>query len=162
MVIAAEPLRLENDKLALRFNAASGMLTAIENKLTGESYSVSGAAQTTWSDGVPMTIESSFERPGGFYGYWTLYFYVPRGTKIVGGFSGGAGTLRNGGGSVAHTFTDKPGYFSIAVPPGEDGKLWKFEQCAGDKMLMTVPPFLARSASELLLPREVVEKDAQP
>jgi hypothetical protein len=27
-------------------------------------------------------------------------------------------------------------------------------------MLMTTPPYLARSAEELLLPREVVEKDA--
>ena len=39
------------------------------------------------------------------------------------------------------------------------GKLWRFENCSGDKMLMTVPPYLARSAGELLLPREVVEKD---
>lgn len=39
---AAEPLRLENDKLALGFDAASGALTAVENKLTGEIYSVSG------------------------------------------------------------------------------------------------------------------------
>ncbi|MBI5395937.1 MAG: hypothetical protein HZA91_11625 [Verrucomicrobia bacterium] len=39
---AAEPLCLENDKLALRFDSASGRLTAIENKLTGESYGVSG------------------------------------------------------------------------------------------------------------------------
>lgn len=41
-VFAAEPLRLENNKLALRFDAASGTLTAIENKLTDESYGVSG------------------------------------------------------------------------------------------------------------------------
>ncbi len=41
-VHAAEPLRLENDKLALRFDAASGMLTAVENKLTGETYAVRG------------------------------------------------------------------------------------------------------------------------
>lgn len=121
-----------------------------------------GAAQATWADGVPMTIESSFERPGGFHGRWTLYFYVPRGTPFVGGFSEGAGILRNASGAVAHTFASKPGYFRVPVPPGESGRLWKLEQCAGDKMLMTVPPFLARSAAELLLPREVVEKDSRP
>lgn len=38
---AAEPLRLENNKLALRFDAVSGALTAIENKLTNENYAVS-------------------------------------------------------------------------------------------------------------------------
>jgi len=48
------------------------------------------------------------------------------------------------------------------VPPGEDGKLWRFEQCSGDRMLMTVPPYLARSAEELLLPKEVVDRDAAP
>jgi hypothetical protein len=121
-----------------------------------------GAAQTTWGEGVPMTVESSIERPGGFHGRWTLYFYVPRGTKIVGGFSEGAGTLRNSSDAVACTFDSKPGFFSVPVSSGEDGRLWKFEQCAGDKMLMTVPPFLARSAAELLLPKEVVEKDAKP
>jgi hypothetical protein len=41
-VCAAEPLRLENNTLALRFDATSGTLTAVENKLTGETYAVSG------------------------------------------------------------------------------------------------------------------------
>ena len=47
---AAEPLHLENGTLALRFDAASGTLTAIENKLVGETYAVSGdgfAVETT-------------------------------------------------------------------------------------------------------------------
>ena len=44
---AAEPLRLENDKLVLCFDAASGTLNAVENKLTGETYSVSGDG--TWT-----------------------------------------------------------------------------------------------------------------
>lgn len=122
-----------------------------------------GAAQTTWDDGaaVPMTIESSMESPGRLHGRWTLYFYVPRGTKTIGGFSEGPGTLRNARGAVAQKFEEKPGYFSIPVPANEDGRLWKFEQCAGDKVLMTVPPFLARSAGELMLPREVVERDGR-
>jgi hypothetical protein len=119
-----------------------------------------GGAQTLWDDGVPMTIESSFERPGNFHGRWTLYFYVPKGTRIVGGFSNGEGKLRSGSDVLVHTFDRKPGFFSVPVPAGEDGRLWRFEGCAGDRMLMTVPPFLARSASELLLPREVVERDA--
>jgi hypothetical protein len=119
-----------------------------------------GGANTTWTEGLPMTIESSFERPGEFHGRWTLYFYVPRGTKTVGGFSEGEGKLRSADGTLTHTFDGKPGFFSIPVPPDQAGRLWKFEACAGDKMLMTVPPYLARSAEELLLPREVVERDS--
>ncbi|MBM3272586.1 hypothetical protein FJY94_04925 [Candidatus Kaiserbacteria bacterium] len=41
---AAEPLRLDNGTLALDFDAASGTLTAIGNRLTGETYVVSGDA----------------------------------------------------------------------------------------------------------------------
>lgn len=120
-----------------------------------------GGARTDWPEDVPMTIESSFEHPGQFHGRWSLYFYVPRGTAVIGGFSEGEGTLRNPSGTVARKFDTKPGFFSVAVPTGDDGKLWKWEQCAGDKLLMTVPPYLARSASELLLPKEVVERDAR-
>lgn len=40
--LAVEPLRLENDQLALRFDAASGTLTAVQNKLTAETYGISG------------------------------------------------------------------------------------------------------------------------
>lgn len=43
---AAEPLRLENGTLALDFDAASGTLAAIGNRLTGETYAVSGDAFT--------------------------------------------------------------------------------------------------------------------
>jgi hypothetical protein len=41
---AAEPLRLDNGTLALDFDAASGTLAAIGNRLTGETYVVSGDA----------------------------------------------------------------------------------------------------------------------
>ena len=121
-----------------------------------------GGASATWPDNTPMTVESSFDHPAKLYTRWTLYFYVPRGTKIVGGFGEGIGTLRDGSGKTVHTFDKKAGYFSIPVPQGEDGKLWSFYSCSGDKMLMTVPPFLARNTDELLLPREVIEKDSKP
>ncbi len=121
-----------------------------------------GGASATWPENTPMTVESSAEHPARLYTRWTLYFYVPRGTKIVGGFGEGVGTMRDGSGKTVHTFEGKPGYFSVPVPPGEDGRLWSFFSCAGDKTLMTVPPFLARNAEELLLPREVVANDSRP
>lgn len=125
---------------------------------------VSDGAQGTliaWPDDMPMTVVSSQEQPAKLYGRWHLYFYVPKGTKIIGGFSEGEGFLLDPAGKTAHTFADKPGYFSIPVPVGEDGKLWSFKHSAGNRFLMTVPPCLARDASELLLPEEVVAKDSK-
>jgi len=34
------------------------------------------------------------------------------------------------------------------------------DRCTGQRLLMTVPPCLAATAKELLLPAEVVKKDA--
>ncbi|MDO8544532.1 MAG: DUF4838 domain-containing protein [Opitutaceae bacterium] len=125
---------------------------------------VSDGAQGTfidWPDGTPMTILSSQEQPAKFYGAWHLYFYVPRGTKVLGGFSEGEGVLLDPGQAVAHRFAARPGYFSIPVPRGQDGRLWSFKTTNGNRTLMTVPPSLARNASELLLPEEVVQKDSR-
>lgn len=112
-----------------------------------------------WDPNVPMTAESSMQARPVFNGRWTAYCYVPKGTRQVAGFANGAGTLQDSSGKVVQTFDGKPGYFDIAVAPGQDGKLWKFVQCTGPRLMMTIPPYLARSGSELLLPREVVEAD---
>ncbi|MBY0514409.1 MAG: hypothetical protein K2P78_10910 [Gemmataceae bacterium] len=113
----------------------------------------------SWADGTPMTVVSSPETPAEFHGRWGLYFYVPKGTKLIGGFASGPGTLLDPAGKKAHEFDGKPGYFSIPVPAGQDGKLWQFANTSGKRLLMTVPPCLARSPRELLLPAEVVEAD---
>lgn len=121
----------------------------------------SGAGTSVgWAAGVPMTVLSSPESPGDFHGRWSLYFYVPKGTREVGGFASGPGTLLDGSGKKVRDFDGKPGYFRVEVPAGQDGKLWMFGNTAGRRLLMTVPPCLARSPAELLLPAEVVEKDA--
>jgi hypothetical protein len=46
------------------------------------------------------------------------------------------------------------------LPAGQDGKLWKFDQNLGQRLLLTVPPYLAVSAEGLLLPKEVIDADA--
>jgi len=121
-----------------------------------------GSAGTTvdWDATVPITFESSLPRRPVFNGRWSLYFYVPKGTKSIGGFSSGDGVLRDSANTVVHKFVDKAGYFDIPVADGQDGKLWKMENTSGQRALMTVPPYFARSADELLLPKEVVEADA--
>jgi len=120
----------------------------------------SAGTRTNWPDGVPMTLVSRPEAPVNFAGRWSLYFYVPKGTKVIGGYASGFGDLLDGSGKKVHTFDKKPAYFSIPVPIGQDGKLWKFQNGIGQRLLMTVPPCLARNERELLLPSEVVERDA--
>ena len=39
---AQEPLRLENSQIGLTFDRKTGTLTAIENKLVGETYQIHG------------------------------------------------------------------------------------------------------------------------
>ena len=125
-----------------------------------------------WPAGMPVTLESGIESTAvksHFRGVWSLYFYVPKGTKVVGGWASRianwapriSGKLLDGSGNLQFDFyTAEEGWFNVAVPPGEDGKLWKFDNSQGQRLLMTVPPYLARNAEELLLPAEVVEADS--
>ena len=125
-----------------------------------------------WPEGMPVTLKSGIDTPGvtsHFRGEWTLYFYVPQGTKVVGGWASRianwapriSGKLLDGSGREVFDFSQaKEGWFNVPVPAGEDGKLWKFQRSQGQRLLMTVPPYLARTANELLLPAEVVKKDS--
>jgi hypothetical protein len=133
-----------------------------------------GLHTVQWADGndmtrvqvegeLPVTCRSALEDRFRVSGRWSLYFYVPRGTKVVGGYATPAtGRLLDGDGNRVYAFEDmeQPGYFKVPVGQGQDGRLWKFDGCTGARLLMTVPPYLAARAGDLLLPREVVTKDA--
>jgi hypothetical protein len=109
-----------------------------------------------------FTYNCGLHRTTRFTGRWTMYFYVPKGTTVVGGYQWGASgtfgtdTLRDGDGNIVYTFVNVAGYWHVPVPEGQDGKLWRFNACINMRALMTVPPYVARSADELLLPREVL------
>ncbi|WP_153555522.1 DUF4838 domain-containing protein [Roseimaritima sediminicola] len=133
----------------------------------------SGLHRLEWNDGsdmtrvvlpkdLPVTIRSTLEDPMRLSGRWDLYFYVPRGTKVVGGYTDSTrGRLLGGDNQVVFDFGTMPaaGYFSVPVPEGQDRSFWKFSNSRGRRMLMTVPPYLAPSVESLLLPREVVQAD---
>ena len=107
-----------------------------------------------------MTVLSSHDCPASLSGRYRLYFYVPKSTKVVGMYASGQGDLRDGDGNVQFTFDGKEAnYYSVPVPEGQDRRLWKLHHSSGQRRLMNVPPYLARSGEELLLPREVVEGD---
>ncbi len=138
-----------------------------------ETYDGGDVTRIAWPVGLPVTVESAPDTPdvtSHFRGAWTLYFYVPRGTKIVGGWASRvanwapkiSGKLRAPDGREMLDFAKlEDGFFKVEVPPGADGALWKFENSLGQRLLMTVPPYLARSSAELLLPAAVVEADAK-
>lgn len=164
-VVVDETPRPDNQKRTLHLRTPYGGLHRLET-LDGGDYTTLGFPA------IPLTLESGIDTPtvtSHFRGGWTLSFYVPKGTKVVGGWASRianwapqvGGRLLAGDGSVVHDFGGKgDGWFKVAVPPGQDGKLWTFVDSQGQRLLMTVPPFLARSGAELLLPREVVEADA--
>ncbi len=143
----------------------------------GETYEIvltspyDGLHALTWSDGQdltrfefpaghPMTVRSSLDDPASLRGNRRLYFYVPEGTRTVGGYTTHERTrIYDGGGNMVMDWgavEGGEGYFNIPVPEGRDGALWEFRNTYGSQMLITVPPYLARNERELLLPREVV------
>jgi len=112
----------------------------------------------SWAPGTLMTILSTLDSPAQLGSRWDLCFYVPKGTKVVGLYADGLGSIQDGSGKTVFTFDGhKAGFHSLPVAPGQDGALWRFVNSTGTRRLMTVPPCLARSGAELLLPREVVE-----
>jgi len=165
-VAVDESLRPDNQPHKITLRSPHPGLHRLET-LDGGDHTV-----ITWPK-IPLTIESGIDTPGvtsHMRGGWTLSFYVPRGTTMIGGWASRianwappvSGRLLDGSGTVALDFTGRgDGWFTVPVPAGQDGKLWTFVDTQGQRLLMTVPPYLARSGEELLLPVEVVSADAR-
>ncbi len=113
-----------------------------------------------WTPRTRVCWKSSLQEPINTNGRWTLYFYVPKGTRVIGLFGGGPAAIVDPNGRAALKVEDRQANFhSVRVPAGLDGKLWSVSRAAGSIRLLTVPPYLARTGAELLLPREVVQRD---
>jgi hypothetical protein len=116
-----------------------------------------------WDCRLPMTVKSTADEAMNKYysDPWQLYFYVPKGTKTLGFFGGAAGEICDLSGKTLFSLKGRqPNYYSVAVPPGQDGKAWSIRGGRGSVRLLTVPPCFARTPAELLLPAEVVARDA--
>jgi len=116
-----------------------------------------------WDCPLPVVVQSSADAPmnKNYTDPWLMYFYVPRGTKVIGLFGGEHGEIRDSAGRPVFWLNGRePGYFAVDVPDGQDGRLWSVRYGRGSVRLLTVPPYFARSAGELLLPAEVVNRDA--
>ena len=117
-----------------------------------------------WPAGQPMTVPSTLAEPmNAHYSQWALYFYVPKGTKVIGLFGGEHGEVRDSQNRPHFWLNGRaPNFYSVPVPPGEDGKVWRIRYARGSIRLLTVPPYFACSPRELLLPAEVVRKETRP
>jgi hypothetical protein len=118
----------------------------------------SDLTEVTWPAGQRMTWKMSLdEHPQAMSGRWGLWFYVPRGTKKIGLYAKtGGGQILRPDGSEAFDLTQQPGRFlAVDVPPQSDGTFWKLNHVSGKVFLLNVPPYLARTPQELLLPADV-------
>jgi hypothetical protein len=138
------------------------------------------ATQVVFEPGENVVLEMGREQAPRRFGRWTLYFYVPPGTPVVGGYRTGAGRIVDAKGQVryqadradgADYFTiqtpegpdqdDAADHFIIQIPEGSDGQVWRCVGCTGAWRLMTVPPYFAHSPQTLLVPAEVLGNDRQ-
>ncbi len=122
-------------------------------------------------DGMPFCVNAGPDPTFNSRHIWGAWFYVPRGTASlsfhvalpIGDILDGDGNvafrfLRDLAGRVredADTQSLSGGYFSCEVPEGQDGKLWRLHRVRGPWRLLNVPPCLARSPAEMMLPVEV-------
>lgn len=111
-------------------------------------------ASAKWDAGPPVT----FPATGKGFSFKDMVFYVPKGTKDVAGYAFRLALQDSSGKLVYKPKEDAGTYFCVPVAPGQDGRLWRAS--AANLILMTVPPYLACSASELLLPEEVIATDS--
>jgi hypothetical protein len=116
-----------------------------------------------WGSHLPCAVKSAADEPmNSAYGPWQMYFYVPRGTKVLGLFGGEHGEVCDSAGRSLFSLKGRdPNYYRVSVPNGEDGKFWSVRSGRGAIRLLTVPPYFALTPAALLLPKEVVEKDAK-
>lgn len=115
-----------------------------------------------WPEQLPMAIASTLEHPmNDTYGGWTGYFYVPKGTRVIGLFGGGHGEVLDSENRVMFWLNGRErNYYSLEVPKGQDGQFWRVRHVRGALRLLTVPPLFSPTPQQLLLPREVVSQDA--
>jgi hypothetical protein len=133
-----------------------------------------GLHHIAWSDQAAAT---RIAWPDKFGGTWTgsetepfklaateVYFYVPKGTPVIGGRTNAGMVFVDPSGKEAGKIENRSAleYFSIPVPPGMDGGVWAVRNLRGGTLaLLTVPPWLAFDPADLLLPAEVVQADCK-
>ncbi len=116
-----------------------------------------GHLEMRWPEGVAVVVPTGQIESSTLHGVWSGCFYVPPGVERIGGYSERPkGRLVSPEGRVLADFGKEhgPGYFDVAIEPSSKGRVFEFREAVGRKILMTVPPYLARRGTELLTPEE--------
>jgi hypothetical protein len=137
------------------------------------------ATQVVFEPGENVVLEMGRDQVPSRFGRWTLYFYVPPGTPVVGGYRTGVGRIEDAKGQVRYQATQADGadyftiqtpepdqdaaadHFTIQTPEEPDGQVWRCAGCAGAWRLMTVPPYFAHRPQTLLVPAETLKTDGR-
>lgn len=123
---------------------------------------LAGRSEVEWPVGAPVFFSSGSGRATTAAGVYDAWFFVPAGVEIIAGYSELAeGRIVDASGEPVHSFhaQQDPGYFMVKIGASAKGRFFKFEGARGKKLLMTVPPFLARHPTELAIPRDALSDD---
>jgi hypothetical protein len=93
-----------------------------------------------------------------------MYFYVPKGTKELHYFwSGGPHKVLGPDRKLLKDVTASEEIITVPVPDGKDGQCWSLSPHGhGQLWFFNAPNSLAASPNALLLPKELVSRDAIP
>lgn len=110
------------------------------------------SSQLQFPDDVAVAQEFSRKLTPNFVGGHSAYFFVPKGTERIVGYSSQAGGVIAGpDGVVAY----KPMSYEIFQVPtkGNDGGLWSAQGIGAGFRLLNVPPFLGHNPRNFLVPK---------
>jgi len=112
---------------------------------------------------VKHVYEQSAERSTYIQYFAPGYFYVPKGTKAVRlNYSGNLQIKAPSWAKAKHYGADTPGL--LVIPVGaDDGRVWEIPYPIASRFeLLNVPPYVAPTKANMLVPEEVLEKDGRP
>ena len=113
-----------------------------------------GQTEMSWPAGQPVGIPAGPDSFPKFIGKYSLWFYVPANTPVVGGYADKAtGKIMSAEGKLIYSFSDmkQPGYFEVKTP-ADTPQFMQLVNCNGQKLLLNVPPLLFRTPAEALIP----------
>jgi len=108
-------------------------------------------------DDFRFVREASVEKPFNMVTAGMWYIYVPPDVEVLGGYIRGELTVFDSAGNEMHKH-DGADFFAFPIPPSDRGKALKIRVNWGDEFqLMTVPPYLAQSPQQMLVPEELLK-----
>ena len=123
---------------------------------------LAGTCEIEWPKEAPVFIPAGEGKSTTISNVYDAWFFVPSGVEVIGGYSDQAsGRITDIEGNVLFDFKEHPSaeYFSVPVPPSDKGRFFKIEDARDKKLLLTVPPYLARRPSELGVPEECLSNE---